>query len=77
MRLLWRAIMNATTAQKLPYTFCIVALLFAACFAVVAQKKHSLPADLNQNSSVAEIMKWLEPSFGKAHIVLKDSWDDA
>jgi hypothetical protein len=43
---------------------------------MLAQKKPVLPGDLNQNSSVAEIVTWLDQtSFRNARIVLKDSWD--
>jgi hypothetical protein len=48
--------------------------LYALC--VVAQNK-PLPGNLNQNSSVAEIVAWLDQTtFRHAGIRLKDSWED-
>ena len=51
-----------------------VILLSSSAF---AQRKPVLPNGLNQSSSVAEIVAWLDQTtFRHAHIVLKDSWDD-
>ena len=52
-----------------------VLLLSGSAF---AQRKQDLPGGLSQNSSVAEIVAWLDrTTFPKARIVLKDSWDDS
>ena len=59
------------------YAFCIVSVIGALSFSALAQNKRLLPGDLNQNSSISEIVAWLDQtSFRNAHIVLKDSWDD-
>ena len=66
-----------TTAQRLLYAFCIVSVVVVSSFDALAQNKLRLPGELNQNSSVSEIVKWLDQtSFRNARIVLKDSWDD-
>lgn len=55
----------------------VVADLSGASFTALGQKKTSLPGNLNQNSSVSEIVTWLDQtSFRNANVVLKDSWDD-
>jgi len=60
------------------YAFCMVSVVLASSFSAFAQNKPVLPNDLNQNSSVSEIMTWLnQTSFPNARIVLKDSWDDS
>ena len=42
-----------------------------------AQRKPVLPAGLKQDSSVAEIIAWLDQTtFRHARVVLKNSWDD-
>jgi hypothetical protein len=52
-------------------------MLVFSSFRAPAQDKRSLPGDLNQNSSVSDILTWLDQtSFRNARVVLKDSWDD-
>lgn len=42
----------------------------------LAQDEALMPAELNQRSSLSEIVNWLNrTSFGNARVVLKDSWD--
>ena len=67
------------TVQSLLYACCIVAVLVAASLSALAQNKPVLPGDLNQKSSAAEILTWLDHqnSFRNMGIVLKDSWDDS
>ena len=65
-----------TTAQRLLYAFVIVSVVVLSSFRGLAQNKSSLPGDLNKDSSVSEILTWLDQtSFRNARVVLKDSWD--
>ena len=67
-------------------TFTVFVFILSS-FRAPAQNKLPLPGDLNQNSSVSEILKWLDQTtFRNARIVLKDSsdaftyrppWDDS
>lgn len=67
-------------------TFTVFVFILSS-FRAPAQNKPPLPGDLNQNSSVSEILKWLDQTtFRNARIVLKDSsdaftyrppWDDS
>ena len=57
----------------------LIVLFLSGCwgFQAQTQNKARLPAELNQNSSVLEIVSWLDrTSFRHARIALKDSWDD-
>lgn len=66
------------TAQSLLHAFCIVSLLLSSSYSASAQNKPRLPGDLKADSTVAEILTWLDQtSFRNAGIVLKDSWDDS
>ena len=63
--------------KLLLYTFFIISVLVLSSVNASAQKKPSLPNGLNQDSSVSEILAWLDQTtFRNARIVLKDSWDD-
>jgi hypothetical protein len=76
-----------TTAQRLLYAFFIVSVVPFSSFRTFAQNKPRLPRDLKQDSSVAEILTWLDQTtFRNARVVLKDSsdaftyrppWDDS
>jgi hypothetical protein len=55
----------------------LIAGLGAASVTALGQKKTSLPGNLNQNSTVSEIVTWLDQTtFRNVNVVLKDSWDD-
>jgi hypothetical protein len=57
------------------YTF-VIAVVLLTHVSTLAQKKASLPGDLNEKSSVREIITWLDQTtFRDARIVLKDSYD--
>ena len=63
--------------MKLLHAFFIVSVVVTSSFRAPAQNKLLLPGDLNQDSSVSEIVTWLDQtSFRNARVVLKDSWDD-
>jgi hypothetical protein len=64
------------TTQKLPYAFFIISIVLLTSPRTPAQNKRPLPGNLNQDSSVSEILTWLDQtSFRNARVVLKDSWD--
>ena len=75
-----------TTAQRLLYALFLVSVVLLSSVRTPAQKR-PLPCDLNQDSSVSEILTWLDQTtFRNARIVLKDSsdaftyrppWDDS
>lgn len=51
----------------------VIALSIAEGF---GQSKPRLPGNLDQNSTVSEILTWLDQTtFGNMRVVLKDSWD--
>ncbi len=57
------------------YTF-VIAVVLLANVSTLAQKKSSLPGGLKPDSSVKEIVTWLDQTtFRDARIVLKDSYD--
>ena len=63
-----------TALQRLLLLLSLIAL---ANFQTSAQVKRNLPEGLNENSSLSEIVQWLDrSSFGNARIVLNDTWDD-
>lgn len=74
-------------SQRLLYALLIMSVVGLSNFSVLAQDKAPLPGDLNQNSSVSEILTWLDQTtFRNARVVLKDSrdafiyrppWDDS
>ncbi len=54
----------------------ILSVIAFFSFESFGQSKPSLPGNLNQNSTVSEILSWLDQTtFGNARVVLKDSWD--
>ena len=58
------------------YALFTLSVFVFSSFNALAQKRSLLPGDLNQNSSVSEIVTWLDQtSFRNARVVLKDSWD--
>lgn len=58
------------------YAFFIVCVVLLSSFRAFAQRKPPLPGNLKQDSSVAEILSWLDQSsFRNAGIILKNSWD--
>lgn len=73
--------------KRLLYSSLVLSALALASFGTSAQPKHSLPGKLNENSSVSEILTWLDhTTFRNVRIVLKDSsdaftyrppWDDS
>ena len=68
--------MLLTTAQRLLYVFFIVFVVVLSCYRALAQHQPPLPGDLNQDSSVSEIVTWLDQTgFRNARVVLKDSTD--
>jgi|SRR5215216_1207348 len=76
-----------TTAQNLLYAFFLASVVLLSNFRTPAQNKRPLPGDLNQDSSVSEILTWLDQTtFRNMRMVLKDSsdaftysppWDDS
>jgi hypothetical protein len=63
-------------SQRLLYALFIMSVVGLSDFSALAQDKAPLPGDLNQNSSVSEILTWLDQTtFRNARIVLKDSRD--
>lgn len=76
-----------TAPQKLLRAFFILSVCLLSSLRTSAQNKPVLPGGLKQNSSVAEIVKWLDQTtFRKARVVLKDTsdivtyrppWDDS
>ena len=64
------------TAQRLSYSFIIASVVLLSSLRVLAQNKPLLPGGLNQDSSVSEILTWLDQTtFPIARVVLKDSTD--
>jgi len=64
--------------KRLLCAFFIVPVIVISDGRALAQDKPRLPGDLNQNSSVAEILTWLDQTtFRNARVILKDSWDDS
>lgn len=62
--------------KSLFWSFLMIAVVVLSDSTAFAQKKRALPSNLNQNSSVAEIVTWLDQTtFRNARVVLKDSWD--
>ncbi len=54
----------------------IVFVVVLSSFRASAQNKPPLPGDLSENSSVSEILTWLDQTtFRNARVVLKDSSD--
>lgn len=65
------------TSRRLPYALFILLVLLLSNSKATAQRKPVLPGDLKSDSSVAEILTWLDQTtFRNARIVLKDSWYD-
>ena len=65
-----------TTAQRLSYSFIIASVVVLSSVRALAQKTPLLPGGLNQDSSVSEILTWLDQTtFRNARVVLKDSMD--
>ena len=65
------------TLQRSLYALLLLSLIAFPNFRTSAQQKRALPADLNENSSLSEILQWLDKtSFGNARITLKDALDD-
>lgn len=65
------------TIQRSLCALLLFSLMGFANFRAVAQQRRPLPAELNENSSLSEIVQWLDrTSFGNARIGLKDTWDD-
>lgn len=62
--------------KTLLYAFSILSAVAAWSSSVLAQNKAPLPGDLNETSTVAEILTWLDQTtFRNIRVVLKDSWD--
>src|SRR5689334_8562698 len=58
------------------HAFLILSVIAFLSFESVGQSKPRLPGNLNQNSTVSEILTWLDQTtFRNARVVLKDSWD--
>jgi hypothetical protein len=58
------------------YAFFILSVIAFFSFESFGQSKPRLPGNLNQNSTVSEILSWLDQTtFRNARVVLKDSWD--
>jgi hypothetical protein len=67
---------HMTTVQRLVCAFFIVCVVALSSSRAQAQKKPLLPGDLNPDSSVSEILTWLDQTtFRNAGIVLKNSTD--
>jgi len=66
------------TAQRLLCPPLITLALVLSMISASAQKKPRLPGNLKPDSSVAEVVAWLDQTtFRNARIVLKNSWDDS
>jgi hypothetical protein len=65
-----------TTARRSLSAFFVVSLVVLSSRGALAQKEHSLPGGLKPESTVAEILTWLDQTtFRSARVVLKDSRD--
>ena len=55
----------------------ILSVIALCSFESFGQSKPHLPGNLNQNSTVSEILAWLDQTtFRYMRVMLKDSWDD-
>jgi hypothetical protein len=58
------------------YPLFILSVITFSSFESFGQSKPRLPGNLNQNSTVTEILTWLDQTtFRNVRVVLKDSWD--
>jgi hypothetical protein len=58
------------------YPLIILSVVALCSFEGFGQSKRVLPGNLNQNSTVSEILTWLDQTtFRNMRVVLKDSWD--
>ena len=65
-----------TTVPRSACAFFVVTVVVLSSFRALAQNKPLLPGGLNQDSSVSEILTWLDQTtFRNARVVLKDSTD--
>ena len=64
--------------RRLFYALVIVSGILNSSFEALGQKKPALPGNLKQDSTVKEIITWLDQTtFRNARVILKDSWDDS